>query len=775
MPAYATPGVYFESADTSSEQITAVRTDIAAFIGIAQIGPLSQPTPVKTWQQFQWTFGTFLSNGFLAYAAKAFFDNGGDKLYVVRVAAPAVSATSVGPQPADGLASLVDSVAGFAVGAVVNATQELVSHSVGVQPADRASSLVDTVAGFVEGTIVQVAQGALQIRRKVTISDPVAKRLMWNVPLDTAVNLANPISFRAHEQQDLLTAGVDPATLKLTWASPLGASFDFSQPVKFASGSSVSSGILQGSDGNPTLRVDAASPGIWGDQVQVSVSQSSLAATVTSGTQPAGGPISFVQSVVGFPVGSLVRLYQDGSPAVTDFRVVKSVDASMNLLEWDAAIAPQFDVTKDVSFETVEFSLLISVNGSPKEIFGGLSLVPTHPRYVEKAVTSAWIAATDLSGPGPVPLRIPDPSAPELNEGILTLSGGRDGIAALAAGDFTGDAGSTAKTGLRTLEDVDEVAIVAVPDILIEPSPAVLHAPLPPVPVDPCCGPPQAPPIAAPPVFAIEAAPVLSTDSIFRVQQAVVEHCQAMQFRFAILDSPNFGSPAVHVDVGEVQSWRQRFDTGFAALYFPWILVRDPLQLGNQVVRRIPPSGHVAGVYANSDLTVGVHNAPANTPVLWAQALTAELSANLQGVMNPIGIDCLRVFPGRGLRIFGARTMSSDPAWRFVNVRRLVSMIERALLISLQWCVFEPNNPTLRNTIRLSVSSFLESIWRSGGLVGNTAQQAFYVTCAATNNPIATQQAGELIVEIGVAPVIPAEFIVFRIGKSEDTLEATEI
>jgi phage tail sheath protein FI len=223
-----------------------------------------------------------------------------------------------------------------------------------------------------------------------------------------------------------------------------------------------------------------------------------------------------------------------------------------------------------------------------------------------------------------------------------------------------------------------------------------------------------------------------------------------------------------------VQSWRNRFDTEFAALYFPWIFVRDPL-VTNQVVRRIPPSGHVAGVYANSDLTVGVHNAPANTPVQWAQALTTEVTANMQGVLNPAGVDCLRVFPGRGLRVFGARTMSSDSSWRFVNVRRLMSMIEHSLLISLQWSVFEPNNAALWNKILVAVSSFLEGIWRGGGLAGNTAEDSFYVKCDATNNPPALNQVGQLVIEIGVAPVIPAEFIIFRIGRSEDTLEVTEV
>jgi hypothetical protein len=136
--------------------------------------------------------------------------------------------------------------------------------------------------------------------------------------------------------------------------------------------------------------------------------------------------------------------------------------------------------------------------------------------------------------------------------------------------------------------------------------------------------------------------------------------------------------------------------------------------LGNQIVRRVPPSGHVAGVYANTDLTVGVFKAPANATLQWAQDLTTEVSASMQGLLNPLGVDCLRAFPGRGLRVYGARTMSSDPSWRFVNVRRLVSMIEHALLLSMQWSVFEPNNVNLWQTITLSITSFLEAICPGG-------------------------------------------------------------
>jgi hypothetical protein len=765
--------VYFESADQAAPQISAVRTDIAAFLGIAQMGPLNQPVAVNTWQQFQSAFGGFLPNAYLAYSAKAFFENGGQKLYVVRCAAPPAATKTTGPQPAGGWNSFVQSVTGFAKGAVVTASQELVAHTLGAQPADRASSLVDAVAGFVESAIVQAVQGPLQVWRTILSVDAAAKRLSWDQPLDPTFNLASPIEFRSRSQQDLLIATV--TGLELDWASPIGPAFDLSQPIALETGANASRGTLYGADGNPTVRIDAASPGIWGDQVQVGVSHSSLAATSSSGAQPAGGPASFVDSVVGFPIRSLVRVYQTNTPPVIGYRTVVALDPAMNLLEWDAPLAPEFDVTQPLSFETVEFGLTVYLNGFAKEIFTGLSLEPAHPRYVETAITSAYIDATVVASAASLLERQPDPAAPQLTRGVLFLSGGRDGIAAMTAQGFIGDPASHIKTGVRSLEDVDEVAIVAAPDILIEPSPPVLRSPLPPPPVEPCCGPAAVPglPPTAPAI--VEAAPQFSLDAIFRVQQALVQHCEMMRFRFAILDSPAFGFPSLRIDVGEIQSWRQRFDTEFAALYLPWIYVLDPLQPGTSLVRRIPPSGHVAGVYANTDLTVGVHKAPANTELLWAQALTAEVGENLQGVFNPAGIDCIRTFPGRGMRVYGARTLSSDPAWRFVNVRRLVSMIEHALLISLQWSVFEPNDVHLWHKVNVATSSFLEAIWRQGGLAGNTAAEAFYVKCDATTNTLATTQAGEMIAEIGVAPTIPAEFVVFRIGRSEDLLEVTEL
>jgi phage tail sheath protein FI len=796
MPIYVTPGVYFERIDNASQAVAEQRTDIAGFVGIAQKGPVHHATKVESWQQFQSLFGSFIPNGYLAYSAKSFFENGGDRMYVVRVAAPKVStATNLSTsQPADGLSSIVLSVAGFATGALATLHQTTLAKAVGAQPADRLSSIVNSVAGFQPGSVVQVSQPApvCQAWHKVQSIDALANRVYWETALETTFVLAPPIAFANFHHEDRLLCAVDVATNTLSWTESISPSFDISQAIQIDTGRSKSHGIFYDANGVPTLEVKAANPGSWGDSLQLSVSHSSLAATATaSATQPPGGQYSFVQSGVGFSQYSVVRIYQTKSPTpIVDYRAVKLVDATANILQWDVPLPASLDFTKSISFETVEFSLTVYVNGSAKEIFTGMSMNPQHSRYVAKVVNpqkdaiaaqkqvglpSQYVRVKDLSSSSNYPADLPDPNAPQLDSGVLDLWGGRDGIAALQMIDFTGDPGNSKKWGIRAMEDVDEISIVAVPDILIEPAPPIQYAPVVPKPPDLCLPRIAAPQIAPPPPPPpSEAAPSFTLDQVYRVQQALIQHCQDMQFRFAILDPPDFGFPKLRVDLGEVQSWRQRFDTMYAALYYPWVFVRDPLQLGNSVVRRVPPSGHVAGVYANSDLTVGVHKAPANAVVQWAQDLTTDVTSEMQGFLNPIDIDCIRSFSGRGMRVYGARTLSSDTSWRFINVRRLLFMIEHALLISMQWVVFEPNNIHLWHLLRVSISSFLEAEWKKGAFAGNTAEESFYVKCDETNNSQAITALGELFVEIGVAPTLPAEFVIFRIGRVGDTLDVTE-
>jgi phage tail sheath protein FI len=330
---------------------------------------------------------------------------------------------------------------------------------------------------------------------------------------------------------------------------------------------------------------------------------------------------------------------------------------------------------------------------------------------------------------------------------------------------------------LRTLEDVDEVAIVAVPDALIRPMrPVRKQTPPPPPPSDPCLPGEPEPPDAEPPAPRwVERAPEFSADQIESVQQALILHCKSQRDRIALLDPPIFSARGQSLGADAVQGWRRRFDSQYAALYFPWPLVYDPLKLNGSVVRAIPPSGHVAGIYARTDVESGVHRAPANVELRWAAAVVEDVTPELQGVLNPAGINCLRTLAGRGLRVYGARTISSDGLWRFVNVRRLMMMIEEAIETAIQWSVFEPHDLELRRSLITAISSFLDRMWQRGALVGATADEAFFVKCDEENNPPDQVNLGQLIVEIGVAPVRPAEFIVVRVGKTVDGLELTEL
>jgi phage tail sheath protein FI len=218
------------------------------------------------------------------------------------------------------------------------------------------------------------------------------------------------------------------------------------------------------------------------------------------------------------------------------------------------------------------------------------------------------------------------------------------------------------------------------------------------------------------------------------------------------------------------------YDSKMAALYYPWIEVMDPL---TRRPMTIPPSGHIAGVWARVDQQRGVHKAPANEVIMGANGLAFQVTHAEQGSLNKNGLNCIRAFPGRGIRIWGARTLSSDPEWRYINVRRLFNFVSESIITGTQWSVFEPNDPFLWTSLSISVSNFLRNVWRSGALFGSTPAEAFYVKCDAETNPPEVVEAGRVVCEIGIAPVKPAEFVVFRLsqftgGGAPETAEGAE-
>ena len=285
--------------------------------------------------------------------------------------------------------------------------------------------------------------------------------------------------------------------------------------------------------------------------------------------------------------------------------------------------------------------------------------------------------------------------------------------------DFIGQQGNVPR-GLQALERIDDVDIVIAPDLMTHYKRSVGF---------------QEP------------------SHILAVQRAIIEHCEKMHDRFCLLDS----LPGHNLQ--EAVEWRGHFDSSHAAFYFPWIKVRK----GEEVLAPIPPSGHIAGSIARADGIEGVHRAPANQPIEGLVDVAQRVRKRERDYCFDHRINTLIAFPGRGIRIWGARTLSSDPSFVQINVRRLYILIRKSIEKYAQWVVFEPNEPSLWKKVVRSCEDFLNDLWREGALVGGAKDEAFYVKCDDETNPPEARDVGELIVEIGISPVKPAEFIVVRI------------
>jgi hypothetical protein len=309
----------------------------------------------------------------------------------------------------------------------------------------------------------------------------------------------------------------------------------------------------------------------------------------------------------------------------------------------------------------------------------------------------------------------------------VRLTGGHDGEmldgTLLAGKEADPDDATKKATGLEALGEIDDIAIVSGPD----------------------------------------SATLNSADESASAVEAVINHAEKYRYRIAVIDAPEGSS------MSEVRAFRGRFDSTRAALYHPWIEIFDPLQRATQGRPpdriKLPPSGFVTGIYARSDIERGVHKAPANEVVRGLTRFEANINRARQEVLNPEGINALRFFEGRGSRVWGARTISSDPEWKYVNVRRLFIYIEHSIDKSTQWAVFEPNNDRLWANIRYTVEDFLYVLWRDGALLGEKPEQAYFVRCDRSTMAQNDLDNGRMICLIGIAPVRPAEFVIFRIGQ----------
>jgi phage tail sheath protein FI len=357
-------------------------------------------------------------------------------------------------------------------------------------------------------------------------------------------------------------------------------------------------------------------------------------------------------------------------------------------------------------------------NATVSEVFDDLSEDPNSPDYFMKKLgdplnnLSYFVA---LSGKG-------RPANTDAGNFFEALTGGSDASAspvpAPTRNDFLGDplALPGKKSGLTAFTDIDEISIVYVPDIYF-----------------------------------------LSSNDSKAFIDDILSHCETLKYRFAIIDVPQ-NKP----NISELTITNEARPSKYGALYYPWIWVLDPL---TDQMKLVPPGGYVAGIYARSDTERGVFKAPANEIVKGASDLEFNINKGEQAVLNPRGINVIRFFNGRGILVWGARTMILDPLWKYINVRRLFIYIEDSIDKGTQWVVFEPNNEKLWARAIATITEFLIRVWKDGALMGTKPEEAFFVKCDRTTMTQDEIDNGKLICIIGIAPVKPAEFVIFRIAQ----------
>ena len=482
-----------------------------------------------------------------------------------------------------------------------------------------------------------------------------------------------------------------------------------------------------GSRTTGVLKLTAANPGAWAEDLRVVVTPASKAKTQVLAVN---GADLTLKNADGFNPGDVVELF-DGKTAA--HATVKSV--------LDKVVTLDAPCTLDVAdtkvgtakyIKTCEITLTARL-GETVETFENLSLKPdalnnvcvktAKSDLICVEVTAAKAPAApapkekdkdgkEIPAPAPkaasiVPYELCGGSGSEL---VLTLQGGSNGSVLTVTPDaFLGkDDGPGKRTGLQAFQENGNVSIMAIPGV------------------------------TAP-----------------EVQASLIAFCENKKSCFAILDVP-----MELKKTNDVANFRDMYDSTYAAMYHPWLEMYDA---GSKRSAYFPPSGAMAGIYARTDIERGVHKAPANEVVRGCTGLSCAYNEGEQDILNPIGVNLIRSFTGRGIRVWGARTISSNGLWKYLNVRRLFIYVEESIKANTNWVVFEPNSTTLWNRVTRTIETFLATCWRDGALAGSTPSEAFFVECGPTTMTQDDIDNGRLICQIGIAPVKPAEFVIFRI------------
>ena len=674
MPEYLAPGVYVEETSFRSKSIEGVSTTTTGFIGPTRFGPIEvDPEVITSLGEFEHIFGdrqqllfkdtdgvTDLPpmHNYMWHAVRAFFQEGGKRLYIARTFKKTASDNPLADgsafdwvSPKSGDLPTVRQLRvkarcpGHAGKMRVRLTLRLGQNILGSQPVtDPNAPVVPTAKALLDSDVVWISD----------ISSPLS-------PLGSRTGRY----YLAEEIQD-------QTTKEPTWA------FRGSQATTI-----LTSSIAKGAESLTLAQLVPTSDPRASDEIRV-----------------------LTLTVAAIPVDSdLPPTVWAGLPLDPDHQRAGQPDSVFAHFDKNLT-SPALRRQTPIVFE------LWPTQGSPI-IQDGLQLLDLMfqtNRNIEAALDNMVSIEPKVSVLSTDTARSVD----------LLLDKGNDGERPEAdAYEGTADDNTTVKTGLKGFEDIDDISIVAAPGS----------------------------------TFGYENG---YRDNAATILNLLIAHAQLMRYRIAVLDSGNGQS------VADVRAMRGRLDSTYAAFYYPWIRILDPVT--RQEVN-MPPSGFVAGIYARNDIQRAVYKAPANEVVNLAIGFEQFINKGQQEVLNPEGINCFRFFEDRGFRLWGARLISSDPEWKYVNLRRYFAYLEHSIDKGTQWAVFEPNGEPLWANVRRTISDFLLNEWHSGALLGDKPENAYFVKCDRTTMTQNDLDNGRLVCLIGVAPLYPAEFVIFRIGQ----------
>ncbi len=454
------------------------------------------------------------------------------------------------------------------------------------------------------------------------------------------------------------------------------------------------------------LNIAASSPGTWGNRVQIQLSTNKKRKMQLLEKTETG---FIAKTLDGFREGDLVEFDGTYTKIKTIFDREVTFEDDLPDSAVDTAIIPKsvvYLITMDMSVRYAD----------DVENYSELSVNTQSPKYIGSRLAGSDIIKVEVTPPKTAGNPVADILGDDVTDGVFFLDGGTDGsVSKVDAATFIGDDNGPGKrTGLQSFVENNVVSMMAIPGITIP-----------------------------------------------EVVVALVAHCENLGSRFAVLDMPK-----EMYKTSDLIGYRQLVDSTYAAMYHPWIQVFDR---SSNKADFIPPSGAVCGVFSRTDIDRGVHKAPANE-VVFCTGLSVNYTKDEQDILNPEGINLIRLLPGQGIRIWGARTASSNSAFKYVNVRRLFIFVEESIKANTNWVVFEPNDPTLWQRVNLTISNFLDGLWRNGMLAGESAADSYFVEIGPSTMTRDDIMSGRLICNIGIAPSRPAEFVIFRV--TQHTSEA---